>query len=80
VHQALQAVRAYSQFAKVVRQLRKDKHYETDEKRKTVILTDDGVEKVEKILGIKNLYGSENIRNNLSPATSTPCSRFIPQR
>src|ERR1700742_38606 len=39
---------AYAQFAKVVRRLQKDKHYETDEKRKTVILTDDGVEKIQK--------------------------------
>jgi len=53
---------AYSQFAKVVRQLVKEKHFETDEKRKTVILTDAGVEKIQKILGIDNLYGSENIR------------------
>jgi preprotein translocase subunit SecA len=53
---------AYAQFAKVVRQLKKDDHYETDEKRKTVILTDDGVEKIQKSLGIDNLYGSENIR------------------
>ena len=53
---------AYDQFSKVVRQLRKDKHFETDEKRKTVILTDDGVELVQKTLGIENLYGSENIR------------------
>src|SRR5665811_136053 len=53
---------AYAQFAKVVRQLAKDKHFETDEKRKTVILTDAGVEKIEKILGLDNLYGSENIR------------------
>lgn len=53
---------AYAQFSKVVRQLSKDKHFETDEKRKTVILTDAGVEKVQKILGIDNLYGSENIR------------------
>jgi preprotein translocase subunit SecA len=53
---------AYAQFSKVVRQLVKDKHFETDEKRKTVILNDAGVEKVEKILGINNLYGSENIR------------------
>jgi preprotein translocase subunit SecA len=53
---------AYAQFSKVVRQLSKDKHFETDEKRKTVILTDAGVEKVEKILGLDNLYGSENIR------------------
>src|SRR5882757_10955724 len=53
---------AYAQFAKVVRGLKKETHYETDEKRKTVILTDTGVEKIEKILGIDNLYGSENIR------------------
>jgi preprotein translocase subunit SecA len=53
---------AYSQFAKIVRQLLKEKHFETDEKRKTVILTDAGVEKIQKILGIDNLYGSENIR------------------
>jgi preprotein translocase subunit SecA len=53
---------AYAQFAKVARQLEKEKHYEVDEKRKTVILTDDGVDEVEKILGIKNLYATENIR------------------
>jgi preprotein translocase subunit SecA len=53
---------AYAQFAKVVRQLKRDEHYETDEKRKTVILTDDGVEKLEKALGISNLYAAENIR------------------
>ncbi|HEY4963974.1 MAG TPA: preprotein translocase subunit SecA [Candidatus Saccharimonadales bacterium] len=53
---------AYLQFSKVVRQLTKDKHFETDEKRKTVILTEKGIEKIEKILNINNLYGSENIR------------------
>ncbi|MDB5163532.1 MAG: preprotein translocase subunit SecA [Candidatus Saccharibacteria bacterium] len=53
---------AYAQFAKVVRQLKPDKHYEVDEKRKAVILTDDGVEMIEKILGIKSLYATENIR------------------
>ena len=53
---------AYSQFAKVVRQITKETHYEVDEKRKAVILTDAGVEKIEKILNIENLYGSENIR------------------
>jgi len=53
---------AYAQFAKVARQLSKEKHYEVDEKRKTVIMTDDGTDKVEKILGITNLYATENIR------------------
>ena len=53
---------AYAQFAKVVRQLIKDKDFETEEKRKQVTLTDAGVDKIEKALGIDNLYGSENIR------------------
>lgn len=53
---------AYTQFAKITKQLKEEEHYERDEKRKSVILTDAGVEKVEKILGIDNLYNSENIR------------------
>lgn len=53
---------AYGQFSKVARQLEKTTHYEVDEKRRTVILTDDGVDKVEKILGVKNLYATDNIR------------------
>lgn len=53
---------SYAQFSKVVRNLKRDDHYDVDEKRKSVVLTDEGVEKVEKILGIKNLYGTENIR------------------
>jgi preprotein translocase subunit SecA len=53
---------AYAQFSKVARQLERDTDYDVDEKRKTVVLTDAGVEKVEKILGITHLYGTENIR------------------
>jgi len=52
----------YEQYAKIVRQLKKDVHYETDEKRKSVILTDAGVEKIEKILSVDNLYDSSNIK------------------
>jgi preprotein translocase subunit SecA len=54
---------AYAQFAKVARQLVAEKHYEIDEKRRAVVLTDEGVEFVEKLLSLDNLYGSENIRN-----------------
>jgi preprotein translocase subunit SecA len=53
---------AYAQFSKVTRQLQKDKDYEVDEKRRAVVLTDDGVEHVQKILGIDNLYDTQNIR------------------
>ena len=53
---------AYSQFSKISKQLNAEDHCETDEKRKTVILTDKGIEKVQEILGIENLYASDNIR------------------
>jgi preprotein translocase subunit SecA len=53
---------AYQQFARVVLSLKENEHFEKDEKRRSVILTDAGVEMVEKILGIKNLYSTENIR------------------
>ncbi|MGH7157681.1 MAG: preprotein translocase subunit SecA [Candidatus Saccharimonadales bacterium] len=53
---------AYAQFSKVTRNLEREKHYEVDEKRRTVILTDDGVEKVQTILGVDNLYATQNIR------------------
>lgn len=53
---------AYDQFSRVVRQLKETEHFEKDEKRRSVILTDAGVELVEKILGIQNLYSTENLR------------------
>lgn len=53
---------SYAQFAKVVRQLKRDEDYEVDEKHKQLALTDEGIDRVEKILGVKNLYGTENIR------------------
>lgn len=53
---------AYAQFSKVVVQLKKEEHYEVDEKRKTVVLTDEGVEKAQKVLGLDNLYATQNIR------------------
>jgi len=52
---------SYAQFARVVAQL-KPEHYTVDEKEKQVALTDDGIERVEKLLGIKNLYEGDNIR------------------
>lgn len=59
---SVQTGNAYAQFSKVVRNLKKDDDFETDEKRKTVILTDKGIEKVQKLLSIDSLYASENIR------------------
>jgi preprotein translocase subunit SecA len=52
---------SYLQFAKVAAKL-KDEDYTLDEKRRSVALTDDGVEKVQKMLGLKNLYTPDNVR------------------
>lgn len=52
---------SYYQFAKVAAKL-KPSDYTLDEKRKMVALTDDGVDTVQKMLGIKNLYSPEHIR------------------
>lgn len=52
----------YIKFAKLAHTL-KPEHYILDEKRKSVALTDEGVDKVEKMLGIKNLYSPEYVRS-----------------
>ena len=52
---------AYYQFAKVASRLT-PKDYIFDEKRRSVTLTDDGIEKVQKILGVDNLYSTKNTR------------------
>ena len=52
---------SYQQFSRIAVQL-KPEHYEKDEKRRAVHLTEEGVEKVEKLLGVSNLYGPDNIR------------------
>lgn len=53
---------SYEQFSKLSRQLKRDKHFEVDEKRKAVTLTDAGITFIEKALGISNLYDTANIR------------------
>lgn len=52
---------SYYQFAKVCAQLA-DEDYIIDEKRRTVTLTDEGVDKVQKILGVDTLYSVDNTR------------------
>jgi len=54
----------YYKLAKIVPHLVKDKDYTVDEKQKTIAPTDSGIEKVEKMLGVENLYDAENIELN----------------
>ena len=50
---------AYYQFAKVAARLTPE-DYILDEKRRSVTLTDKGIEKVQQILGVDNLYSTKN--------------------
>ncbi|MFZ1812227.1 MAG: preprotein translocase subunit SecA [Candidatus Saccharimonadales bacterium] len=52
----------YIRFSKVAASL-KPEHYILDEKRRSVSLTDEGVEKVQKLLGVKNLYSPDHVRS-----------------
>ncbi len=52
---------SYYQFAKVAAKLT-EKDYILDEKRRSVALSDEGVERVQKMLGIKNLFTPEYVR------------------
>lgn len=53
---------SYYSFARVTAQL-EPADYILDEKRKSVALSDQGVEKVQKMLGIGNLYVPEHVRS-----------------
>ncbi|MBT9588749.1 preprotein translocase subunit SecA [bacterium] len=53
----------YEKFAQMVRQLKKDEHYTVDEKSKNSPLNEDGVARVEELLGIRNLYDMENVES-----------------
>ena len=54
----------YYKLAKIVPHLVKDEDYTIDEKQKTIAPTDSGIAKVEKMLGVENLYDTENIELN----------------
>ncbi|MNH50414.1 preprotein translocase subunit SecA [compost metagenome] len=53
---------SYYQFSKIAAKL-KPEDYVLDEKRRSVALTDLGVERIQKMLGIKNLYTPEYVRS-----------------
>src|SRR4030043_1831282 len=50
----------YRKFAQIVPMLKINEDFDIDEKAKTAATTEEGVEKVEKILNIENLYSPSN--------------------
>ncbi|HLY81335.1 MAG TPA: preprotein translocase subunit SecA [Acidimicrobiales bacterium] len=64
------SVRLYYQFAGIARSLDRDVDYEVDEEKRTVAPTEEGIEKVERQLGLDNLYDlvSANLVHQLTQA------------
>jgi len=53
----------YETFAKIVPRLVENEDYNVDEKLKAVSITESGIEKVEKALGLKNIYDEGGVRH-----------------
>ncbi len=53
---------AYKTFARAVSRLEREAHYIVDEKLKSVDITEAGIDQIEKMLSIKNIYAPENLR------------------
>lgn len=52
----------YKRFSRIAAGLNEEEDYIVDEKMKTVSVNDSGIEKVERVLSIQNLYASENMK------------------
>ncbi|MGK5173339.1 preprotein translocase subunit SecA [Geodermatophilus sp. CPCC 205761] len=57
---AEQSAKWYGEFARIAPLLERDVHYEVEEAKRTVAITEEGVEFVEDQLGIENLYEAVN--------------------
>src|SRR3954463_16564207 len=57
---AEQSARWYQEFARMAPNMERDKHYEIDERKRTIGVTEEGVSYVEDQLGIDNLYEAAN--------------------
>lgn len=52
----------YRSFAQIARQMARDEDYTVDEKLRTAMLTDAGITKAERLLGIENIYTEKGIK------------------
>ncbi len=56
-----ESTKMYQQFASIVPRLKENEHYNVDEKMRSVSLTQQGIDEVEKMLGIGNIYATDKI-------------------
>ena len=52
----------YLEFAKIIPRLKENLDFEIDEKMKAATLTESGIEKIEKVLGMENIYQEKGIK------------------
>ncbi|MCK4745315.1 preprotein translocase subunit SecA, partial [Candidatus Parcubacteria bacterium] len=60
---ARESTKKYYQFTALVERLREDEDYNIDEKMRAATLSEQGIEKMEKWLGVDNIYTSGGIRD-----------------
>jgi preprotein translocase subunit SecA len=58
----VESAELYQKFARIVPQLKKDADYKIDEKMRAATLTNEGMDKIEKILGMGNIYSEKSIQ------------------
>ncbi|HIQ57681.1 TPA: preprotein translocase subunit SecA [Candidatus Gracilibacteria bacterium] len=51
-----ESIEKYGLYADLISKIKEGKHYTIDEKQKSAILTEDGITKMEELLGVKNIY------------------------
>jgi preprotein translocase subunit SecA len=56
-----ESTKLYRQFARMVPELKANDDFNVDEKMKAVTLTEEGIHKIEKMLGVDNLYQKEGV-------------------
>ena len=60
---AEEAGNLYKTFSTIVRKLKENEDYVVDEKFRAIEMTDEGIEKTEKLLGVENLYTESGVKN-----------------
>ncbi len=58
--QAEESADYYALFARVVRNLQEGRDFEIEERTKSITLTEEGIERVERAIGVENIYAPEN--------------------
>ena len=58
----VESSKRYGEFARIIPKLNSATDYQIDEKMKAVTLTEEGINKIEKILGMENIYEEKGIK------------------